>query len=74
MNDEQISDIWMLFKEYVDKKQLEALAEKYVDFLADLGIDDFILKECIGVDAVLDTAITYYLDVEDNDDEDDWDE
>jgi hypothetical protein len=38
MNEEQISDIWTMFKEYLDKKQIELAAEKYVDLLADYGV------------------------------------
>ena len=75
MNEEQIIDIWTLFKEYVDKKQIELIAEKYVDLLADYGVDDLVLKECLGTDSALDGAITYYLDL-DSDlidyDDDEW--
>ena len=45
MNENQIADIWLLVKEYVDKKSLEALAERYVDLLADHGVSDKVLKE-----------------------------
>ena len=31
MTEEQIVDVWGLFKEYIDKKQLDLVAEKYVD-------------------------------------------
>ena len=72
MNEEQIVDIWTLFKEYVDKKQIDLIAEKYVDLLADYGVDDPVFKESLGTDSALDSAITYYLDL-DNEDED-WDE
>jgi hypothetical protein len=76
MNENQIADIWMLFKEYVDKKALEALAERYVDLLADHGISDKIVAASSGFDETLDTAIEYYLDqdTEDGfDEEDNWD-
>jgi hypothetical protein len=73
MKEEQIVEIWTLFKEYVDKKSLDIIAEKYVDLLADYGIDDFILKEATGVDSDLDNAIGYYLDT-DNTDNPEWDE
>jgi hypothetical protein len=75
---DQAVDVWNLFKEYVDKKQVELVAEKFVDLLADHGIDDHQLKELLGNDNHLDEAISYYLD-EDNeetyDDEDnEWGE
>ena len=75
MNEEQIVDIWNLFKPNLDKKQVEITAEKFVDLLADYGIDDIGFKECLGSDKYLDNAIQYYL--EDDSDEDnynnDWD-
>ena len=76
MNEEQIADIWMMFKEYCDKKQIELLAEKYIDLLADYGTGDDIFKEVIGTDNDLDNAVSYYLDIDadDEDDEEEWDE
>jgi hypothetical protein len=76
MNENQVADVWMLFKEYVDKKALESLAERYIDLLADHGISDKVLKESIGYDDNLDEAIEYYLgqDSEESvDEEDNWD-
>ena len=75
MNEEHISDIWTMFKEYVDKKQMELVAEKFVDLLADYGVSDETFKEVIGTDSNLDEAISYYLDLDnDDDDNEDWDE
>jgi hypothetical protein len=75
MNEEQIGDIWTLFKEYLDKKQIEVVAEKFVDLLADYGVDDTVFKEALGVDSDLDAAIGYYLDIDaDIDYSEDWDE
>ena len=75
MNEEHISDIWTMFKEYVDKKQMDLVAEKYVDLLADYGVSDETFKEVLGTDSSLDEAIGYYLDLDNvDDDEDDWDE
>jgi hypothetical protein len=76
MNENQIADIWMLFKEYVDKKTHEPLAERFIDLLADHGISDKILEAAVGYDEVLDSAIEYYLDQdseEDEAEEDNWD-
>ena len=78
MNEEQIADVWTLFKEYIDKKQIEVIAEKYIDLLADYGVSDETLKESIGVDANLDEAISYYLDIDSDiyleEEEDDWED
>jgi hypothetical protein len=68
MNDAHIADIWMLFKSYLDKKQVELAAEKFVDLLADYGVDDIIFKDLLGTDAALDHAISYYLDLDEDDD------
>ena len=76
MNENQIADIWLLFKEYADKKAVESLAERYIDLLADHGISDKTLKEAIGFDEDLDEAIEYYLDQdseENLEEEDNWD-
>jgi len=76
MNEENIVDIWSLFKEYIDKKQVEVVAEKFVDLLADYGISDETFKESLGSDSVLDDAIYYYLDIDSNEveEDEDWDE
>ena len=76
MNETQIADIWLLVKEYVDKKAIEGLAERYVDLLADHGVSDRVLKESLGYDDSLDEAIEYYLgdgEVEEEEEEDNWD-
>jgi hypothetical protein len=76
MNENHIGDIWMLFKEYVDKKVLDVLAERYVDLLADHGVSDKVMAGASGVDEDLDNAIDFYLDEtgeEEEVEEDDWD-
>jgi hypothetical protein len=70
MKETQIVDIWSLFREYIDKKTLHLVAEKYIDLLADYGTDELVLKEAMGVDKDLDDAISYYLDIDDDHDED----
>jgi hypothetical protein len=72
LNETQIGDIWMLFADYIDKKQVDIVAERYVDLLADYGVSDRVMQGATGVDGTLDSAIEYYLDEEDaEDDEDD---
>jgi len=75
MNEEKIAEVWTLFKEYLDKKQIEVVAEKFVDLLADYGVEDHVLKDCLGVDSSLDEAIQYYLEMDEDsvyDEEEDW--
>ena len=67
LSEDQIVDIWMLFKEYLDKKQIELVAERFVDMLADYGVSDEVLKEVIGnADNNLDNAIYYYLELDED--------
>jgi hypothetical protein len=75
LNETQIGDIWLLFADYIDKKQLELVAERYVDLLADHGVSDRVLGAATGIDGTLDSAIEYYLDEpEDEDDDTDYKE
>jgi hypothetical protein len=75
MDSSQVVDIWNLFKEHTDKKHLETLAERFVDLLADYGVGDDALKDSIGNCDFLDSAINYYLDIDEElvSDDDDWD-
>ena len=78
MNEDQIQETWTLFKEYLDKKHVETAAERFVDLLADMGTQDNTFTEAMGSCEILDNAIKYYLDDEEEvfDDEDgfDWEE
>jgi hypothetical protein len=74
LNETQIGDIWLNFVEYLDKKQLENVAERYIDLLADFGVSDKVMKGAIGIDDTLDQAIGYYLDDEDSEDDNDYKE
>jgi hypothetical protein len=76
MTDNQISDIWLFFKEYIDKKEVELAAEQYVDLLADFGVKDKVLEGARGADAELDAAIEYYLedDVEEDPEYEDYED
>jgi hypothetical protein len=76
MDSSQIVDIWMVFKDSIDKKHIEIVAEKFVDVLADYGVSDHTFQQCLDVDDNLDQAIEYYLDsdVDDEDDYDEWDD
>ena len=75
MTEEQIADIWTVFKEYLDKKHVEMAAERYVDLLADYGVSDHTFQSAFGVDNKLDDALRYYLEIDETDSEldDDWD-
>ena len=74
LNETQVGDIWLNFVEHIDKKQLETVAERYVDLLADFGVPDKVFKEAIGVDEILDQAIGYYLNDDEVEDDEDYGE
>jgi len=65
-----IVDIWLLFKDQIDKKVISITAEQYVDQLADFGVTDQTLKMSMGNCDILDAAIAYYLDIDDDTDYD----
>jgi hypothetical protein len=69
LNETQIGDIWLNFVEYLDKKHLETVAERYVDMLADFGTPDTVMSAATGVDAILDQAIAYYLNEDEMEDD-----
>jgi hypothetical protein len=69
MNEDNIIDIWTGLKEFFDKKAIETIASKYVDILADNGVQDHVFKAAIGGDEDLDAAIEYYLDDTDIDED-----
>jgi hypothetical protein len=73
LNETQIGDVWLTFIEYIDKKQQEVIAERYIDLLADFGATDRVLQAATGVDEILDQAIAYYLNDDEAESEDDDD-
>lgn len=79
MDESQIVDIWIVFKESIESKKLDTVAERYIDVCADYGTSDEAFRNSLGSCDTLDAAINYYLDIgEEYDDEDDynneWDE
>ena len=61
----QLVEIWQFFKEYMDRKQpMDVVAEKFVDLMADYGVEDEEFQNALGADDDLDKAIQYYLDVD----------
>ncbi len=69
-----IIEVWQVFKEYLDKKHIETVAEKYVDLCADIGSTDEAFRDALGSDANLDKAIGYYLEEDVDVDEDEVEE
>ena len=76
MDEQQIADIWSVFKDNIDKKHMEICAERYVEVCADFGADDEAFKGALGSCNYLDNAIYYYLDLDEDpyEEEYEWDE
>lgn len=66
MTANQLLEIWMLFKDYLDKKTADAAAEKFVEMISDFGFDDQEFKELLDNDEILDDAIKNYIDFEED--------
>lgn len=69
LNETQIGEVWLLFADYLDKKQADVVAERFVELLVDIGVNDRTLQNSTGVDQVLDQAIAYYLEEDDDQEE-----
>lgn len=74
LNDAQIGEVWSLFADYIEKKHHAVVAERYIELLADYGVRDRVFQSVTGVDATLDQAISYYLDEDDSDEDEDYKE
>ena len=68
MDSEQIIETWNLFSDYLSAKDKSVVASSYVALIMDFGASESDLKECMGNDDYLDTAI---LDIFEFDDEED---
>lgn len=75
MTEEQIVDIWDIFKEYLDKKTISIVAEKYITEVFEYGSSESVIKECMGHDKHLDHAIeTLFMDEEDDYEDDEFED
>ena len=64
-------DMWGLMKAYVNVKERDIVATKFVDIALDNGVSDNELQELIGMDDELDEAVREILS-DDEDTSDDW--
>lgn len=65
MEEDQVADLWMLFKEYIDKKHQNTAAERFVELLSDHGVGDDVLRSVSETDEPLSRAISMHMDIED---------
>jgi hypothetical protein len=66
MNESLIVEVWNLLREYGDKKQMTAIATKFVDLLSENGVKENDLEAALGHDDDLDDAINEALGNEDD--------
>lgn len=74
MKEDLIGDIWLLFVSDIPVKQRQTAASDYVNLLTDSGISENKLKAVIGVDPILDEAITSIIEADAFMDEDEYDD
>jgi hypothetical protein len=64
MEIQMLIDMWGLVKAYVNVKERDVVATKFVDIALDNGIAEEELKELIGLDDELDEAVREMLDAD----------
>lgn len=62
MEEQQIIDVWEIFKEYISEKSKDTAANQYVDFLLGQDIDIDVMEGLKGYDPHLDRAIDLVLE------------
>ena len=69
MDSEQIIETWNLFSDYLSAKDKSVVASSYVALIMDFGASESDLKECMGNDDYLDTAILEIFEFDDEEDD-----
>ena len=69
MDSEQIIETWNLFSDYLPAKDKSVVASSYVALIMDFGASESYLKECMGNDDYLDTAILEIFEFDDEEDD-----
>ena len=69
MDSEQIIETWNLFSDYLPAKDKSVVASSYVALIMDFGASESDLKECMGNDYYLDTAILEIFEFDDEEDD-----
>ena len=69
MDSEQIIETWNLFSDYLPAKDNSVVASSYVALIMDFGASESDLKECMGNDDYLDTAILEIFEFDDEEDD-----
>ena len=69
MDSEQIIETLNLFSDYLPAKDKSVVASSYVALIMDFGASESDLKECMGNDDYLDTAILEIFEFDDEEDD-----
>lgn len=75
MEEDQIIEIWDVFKEYISDKNKDTAANHFVDYLIGKDVEVSILQGLVGYDTHLDEAIELVVgdeELEEAEDEDDY--
>jgi len=70
MEEDQIIEIWDVFKEYIADKNKETAANHFVDYLLGKDVEISVLRSLVGYDTHLDEAIELVAGDEQEDDYD----
>ena len=76
MEEDQIVEIWDMFREYISEKNRETAANHFVDYLIGRDVELEVLEGLMGYDPHLDSAISLVIDADDSEETDideDWD-
>jgi hypothetical protein len=71
MKEDLIADLWTVVIEHIPEKHRKDVAAEYVNTLLDYGIKDSVLQSLLGIDPYLDQAITYAIDGDDIEEDED---
>jgi len=71
MEEDQIIEIWDVFKEYISDKNKETAANHFVDYLLGKDVDVSVLQGLVGYDTSLDEAIELVVGDEELDEDED---
>ena len=71
MEEDQIIEVWDVFKEYISDKNKDTAANHFVDYLLGKDVEISILQGLVGYDTHLDDAISLVVDEDETDGYDD---
>lgn len=71
MKEDLIADLWNVVIEHIPEKQRKDVASDFINTLLDYGTKESTIESLLGVDPFLDDAISYVIDSEASEEEND---